>query len=145
MLCRRSPFCPAMVSSLFPIAGIYELRPLLDGGLVPSSKLNFQNKAVQIRHAAQRFTPVFMEIFLLQPPIAIPGSQWNGFCDILPFQRAAMNQAGFLCCISSVWLEHPAHNRAYTGSNPLCSTKIAAKRLSASRPKKLQWFSSGEE
>jgi hypothetical protein len=32
-----------------------------------------------------------------------------------------------------------------SGSNPLRSTKIAAKHLSDSRMKQLQWFSSGEE
>ena len=139
MLCRRSPFCPAMASTLFPVAGIIGCVPCWMG-LVSPWNLDFQNKAVRIRHAAQRFTFVFMEIFLLLPPIVIPGSRWNGFLDILPFQRATMNQAGFLCCISSVWLEHPAHNRTYIGSNPLCSTKIAAQHLSDSRMKQLQWF-----
>ena len=49
--------------------------------------------------------------------------QWLG----MTLQRAAVNQLSrVLCCISSVRLEHPAHNRTYIGSNPLCSTKIAA-------------------
>lgn len=55
-------------------------------------------------------------------------------CLDMTLQRAAVNQLSRgLCCISLVWLEHPAHNRTYIGSNPLCSTKIAVNPFTSVR------------
>lgn len=55
-------------------------------------------------------------------------------CLDMTLQRAAVNQSSRgLCCISLVRLEHPAHNRTYIGSNPLCSTKIAVNPFTSVR------------
>lgn len=106
--------------SLFPFTGLYMLRFRLIGECQPVSP----TAGKQRFDSVTQHNVLFM-LCILEPPIAIPGSR----CDVWTWRRKEQrltNQAGFLCCISSVRLEHPAHNRAYIGSNPLCSTKIAA-------------------
>ncbi len=114
--------------SLFPFTGLYMLRSLLVGNVSLSPPRLASNGSIPLRST----TIFFAWLFILR--ILHRYSRLSMQCLDMTLQRAAVNQLSRgLCCISLVWLEHPAHNRTYIGSNPLCSTKIAVNPFTSVR------------